>query len=117
MAPFRSPRGRSHRPASAVTHRFQVVIGLNDLTELVLRRPVAAVHIRMVALHQVLELVFHLGGGGIGIKTKHVERLALRVMDGALLRLLLSRSAGLGSVFPEQAERIVCAGSIATPEA
>src|SRR5438105_13352107 len=66
-------------------YRFQVFIGLDNLPQQVFRGPVAAIDIRVMTLDQRLEAPFDVGGRRARIESQDIERLALRIMDGALL--------------------------------
>src|SRR5580692_9226832 len=60
---------------SAITHRFQIVVRLDDLAQAVLARSVATIGVGMVAFHQDLELGFDVGRAGVGFKAQRVEGL------------------------------------------
>src|SRR5438309_2611085 len=71
---------------SAIPNRFQIVVGLDDVAQPILAGAVAAIGVRMVALHQGLESRLDVGRSGVRFKPEHAERLALRVADRAALR-------------------------------
>ena len=89
------------------SHRFQVVVGLDDLDQPLLGGAVAAIGVRVELFHQRLEANFHLLRGGADIEAEPVERLALGVADlpGLGFRLLLGAQA-----FAEDLERIGATG-------
>src|SRR5580700_8695362 len=64
---------------STITHGFQIVVRLDDLTQAVLVRSVAAVGVGVMALHQDLELGLDVGRAGVGFKSEGIEGLALGV--------------------------------------
>ncbi len=93
------------RSRSAVADRLEVVVGLDDFAQLVLGRAVAAVRIRMMALHQRLEPCLHILGRRVGIEPERVERLALGVAHAARLRPL-GTAARAATEVAKYAERI-----------
>src|SRR6516165_3924101 len=91
----------------AESDRFQILVGLDDLPQLVLRGAVAAIGIRVVTLHQRLETGLDLLDRRRSLQAEHVERLALGIADRSGLRLVgPGPSAGGAAVVPEHAERI-----------
>ena len=108
----RSARGRESHPRdpaehSAETRRLQVIVGLDDLPQPVLGRPVAAVGVGMMALHQHLEPGLDIGALGIGFKAEHIERAALGIEYLAALAGGLAPDRRGRASPAEQAERIL----------
>ena len=52
----------------AKAHRFEILVGLTDLPQPIFRLAVAAVRIRMMALHQHLESQLDVGRGRPGVE-------------------------------------------------
>src|SRR5262245_56278107 len=61
---------------SAKAHRFEILVGLNDLPQPIFRRAVAAIRIRVMALHQHLESQLDVGGGCPRVEPEGIERTA-----------------------------------------
>src|SRR5262245_57035835 len=77
-----APRVRTHRAAlwhkpaiSAKTYGFQVFIGLDDVAQPILGGAVAAIGVRVMALHQCLEADLDFDRRGLGLKPKGLECL------------------------------------------
>src|SRR5208282_2339391 len=76
------------RPAkSAESSRLQVIIGLDDFPQLVLRAAIAAIGVGMVTLHQFLEARLDVEAGGALLEAQRMERLALGIAKRAPLGL------------------------------
>src|SRR5213593_3538351 len=73
-------------PASAEFRRFEIVVGLNDFTQPILQRAIAAVRVRMMALYQFLEARLDLGGRRVDFESEGIERLALGIAHHARFR-------------------------------
>ena len=77
------------RPAAAATRYLssagglQIIVGLDDLAQLVFGGAVAAVGVGMMALHQHLEARLDLGLVGADFEAELIQRLALGVAHGA----------------------------------
>src|SRR5262245_19946054 len=94
----------------AKTRRLQIFIRLDDLAQPIFGRAIAAIGVRMMALHQHLEAQLDLGGGCSRVEPKRIERPALGVSDDAALAPAQALAFGAGTVrakMAEQIERIV----------
>src|SRR5262249_14402825 len=95
--------------ASAETHRFEIVIGLNDLAQPVFAGTIAAIGVRMMALDQGLEADLDLNGGRPPLEAGRVGRPSSGIGDApaaAPAQILAATRAG-GTKVAEQTERIV----------
>src|SRR4029079_1628780 len=96
--------------ASAIARRFQIIIGRDDVAQLVLGGAIAAVGVGMMALHQHLEARFDDDLGGADLEPERLERLARGVVHGALAPARLCTGIALARAeLTEHAERIGCA--------
>src|SRR5205085_689960 len=81
-------------------------VGLNDVPQLVLAGPVAAVGVGMMTFHQNLEPRLDIAGARARFQPEHVERLAFGIAhDAALGRMALLEPRSPAVL--EQSERIV----------
>ena len=78
----RRPQGKS-----AEAGGLQIVIGLDDFTQLVFGAAVAAIGVGMMALHQFLEARLDVGAARVLLEPQRMERLALGIADGAPFRI------------------------------
>src|SRR5262245_10613612 len=94
---------------SSEAHRFEIVIGLDDLTQPVFGGTIAAIGVRVMALHQGLEANLDLNGGRPGLESERVERPSFGIVDDAALApaQMLAVTGGGGAKVAEQTERIV----------
>src|SRR5262249_56192391 len=99
-------RAAALREQSAQASGLEVVVGLDDLGQLVLAGAVAAVGIGVVALHQELEPCLDLGPLRVRVETEGVERLAFDVAQRAALPAVAARTP-LAAELRVDAERIV----------
>src|SRR5262245_42829184 len=76
--------GRNRDSGSSVAGRLQIIVGLDDLAQLVLAGAVAAVRVGMVPLHQLLEARLDLIALRARFEAEFVQRLAGGVVHGAL---------------------------------
>src|SRR5205085_8824709 len=98
---------RALGPSSAEFRGLEIVIRLDDLAQAILQRAIAAVRVRMVAFHEFLEARFDLSCGRIDLQPERIERLALRVADGARFRRgPLDARAGASAEFAQYLEWI-----------
>src|SRR6266481_7691612 len=99
---------------SAETGLLEVVIGLDDLTELVFRGAIAAIGIGMMALHEFLESRLDVGAGRAILQPERVKRLALGIAHGAPLGLgtRLCRTGARTAELPQDVERILGAKAL-----
>src|SRR6266536_3459920 len=96
-------------PESAPAYGLQIIVGLNDLPQLVLAGAVAAVRVGMMAFHQDLEPGLDIGGARARFQPQHVERLAFGVAhDAALGCVALGLEPRSAAWIAEQSEWIVC---------
>ena len=100
---------KRREPPSARASRFQIIVGLDDLAQLVLAAAVAAVGVGMVALHQQLEARLDLGAVGALLEAELVQRLALGVAHGALRldALRVRPPVAAAAKLPEHVERVL----------
>src|SRR6476646_9248794 len=106
-------RNAPMQPAgSAKADRFQIIVGLNDLTQAIFRGAVAIVGIGMMPLHQGLELGLDLGRRGFVLDAKRVACLALGIVHNPRFTPAGLFALGAGATMTEQAERLGgCPGS------
>src|SRR5262245_60080902 len=79
----------SLRPTSDEPSLLEIVISLDDFAQLVLGPLVAAVGVRMVALHQLLEAGLDLGAIGALGQVESLERLQLQWLQPAAFTVAL----------------------------
>src|SRR5881396_2096948 len=89
LRPMPKPAGISPEqnpaPESAPAYGLQIVVGLNDVPQLVLAGAIAAVRVGMMTFHQDLEPRLDIGGARARFQSEHVERLAFGIAHGAAL--------------------------------
>src|SRR5581483_2234493 len=75
----------SRARASAIAYGFQIVVGLNNGAQAILRGTVAAIGVGVVALHQGFEPRLDIGFCGTVLKPQGMQCLALGIAHHALL--------------------------------
>src|ERR1700680_3072000 len=104
-----APPKRIPPPESAPAYGLQIIVGLNDVPQLVLAGAIAAVRVGMMTLHQNLEPRLDIGGARARCQPQDVERLALGVAhDAALGCIALGLDPRSAAAVPKQSEWIVC---------
>src|SRR5215470_2828186 len=91
---------------SAKTSRLQIFISLDDLAQPIFGRAIAAIGVRVMALHQHLEAQLDLGGGCSRVEPKRVERPALGVADDTALTPAQALVFGTGTVRAKMAKQV-----------
>jgi len=69
--------------ASTEADRFQIIVGLDDLPQPILRGAVATIGVGMMPLHKRLEPRFDVLRGGVGLEPERVERFAFGIAHRA----------------------------------
>src|ERR1700674_4156146 len=70
-----APPRRIPPPESAPAYGLQIIVGLNDVPQLVLAGAIAAVRVGMMTFHQNLEPRLDIGGARARFQPQDVERL------------------------------------------
>src|SRR5437588_681648 len=78
--------GAGMETSSAEFRRLELIVRLDDLAQAIFQRAVAAIGVRVVALHEFLEPRLDLARGRIDLQSQRIERLALGVAHRARLR-------------------------------
>src|SRR5215470_10852964 len=84
--------------ASTEADRFQIIVGLDDLPQPILRGAVATIGVGMMPLHKRLEPRFDVLRGGVRLEPERVERFAFGILSRCAgtraLEYLLRRTPG-----------------------
>src|SRR5437588_314634 len=72
-------------PESAPAYGLQIIVGLNDVPQLVLAGAIATVRVGMMTFHQNLEPRLDVGGAHARFQSEHIERLAFGIAHDAPL--------------------------------
>src|SRR6202521_4851552 len=86
-----APPRRIPPPESAPAYGLQIIVGLNDVPQLVLAGAIAAVRVGMMTFHQNLEPRLDIGGARARFQPQDVERPALGGGPHAALGCICTR--------------------------